>query len=300
MGDMSAPSAVRPSAIAGAWYPDSAPALRNTIEGYFDQVQAAALPDRLLALVSPHAGYAYSGPTAAHAYAQLRAARGGSPGAVSPEAQPVRRVVLLGPLHRPVWGSRLGAFMVPAEDAYRTPLGDVPLDRTFIHALGQRVTLTPVRRDEEHSLEIQLPFLQVALGEFSLVPIMLGQHISEPRAQTQVDALATALSGLVDAGTLMIASTDLSHMNDYADVVRTDRRLVDLLAAFDLDGLAEALEEEEVHACGATGLIAVFRACQKLGATGARVLAYAASGDVTGDKRPGVYTVGYLAAAVYA
>jgi MEMO1 family protein len=299
MGGTSA-SSVRPSAIAGTWYPGSAPALRRTIEGYLAQVRPAALPGRLLALVSPHAGYAYSGPTAAHAYAQLRAARQGDSGEASPGSQPLSRVVLLGPLHRPIWGSRLGAFMVPAEDAYRTPLGDVPLDRTFINAMGQRVTLTPVRMDEEHSLEIQLPFLQVALGEFSLVPIMPGQHISEPAAPAQVDALAAALASMVDAGTLMIASTDLSHMNNYADVIRTDRRLVDLVAAFDLDRLAEALEEEEVQACGATGLITVFRACQQLGARGASVLAYAASGDVTGDKRPGSYTVGYLAAAVYA
>jgi MEMO1 family protein len=284
-------SAVRLSTIAGAWYPGSAPVLRRTIEGYLDPVRPVALPGRLLALVSPHAGYAYSGPTAAHAYAQLRA--------VPVESPLYQRVVLLGPLHRPVWGSRLGAFMVPAEAAYRTPLGDVLLDRTFINALSQRISLTSVRMDEEHSLEIQLPFLQVALGEFSLVPIMLGQHISDPRAAAQVDALAEALAGLIDTGTLLVASTDLSHLDNYADVVRTDRRLVDLVAAFDVDGLAEALEEEEVQACGATGLIAVLRACQKLGAAGAMVLSYAASGDVTGDKRSGVYTVGYLAAAVY-
>jgi hypothetical protein len=153
--------------------------------------------------------------------------------------------------------------------------------------------------DEEHSLEIQLPFLQAVLGEFSLVPIMLGQHISDPGAAAEVDGLATALAGLADPGTLLVASTDLSHLDNYADVVRIDRRLVDLVAAFDVDGLAEALEKEKVQACGATGLIAVLRACQKLGAAGARVLSYAASGDVTGDKRPGVYTVGYLAAAVH-
>jgi MEMO1 family protein len=284
-------SAVRPSAIAGAWYPGSAPDLRRTIEGYLDQVRSVALPGRLLALVSPHAGYAYSGPTAAHAYAQLRAA--------PPESPLIDRVVLLGPLHRPVWGSRLAAFMVPAEDAYRTPLGDVPLDRTFINALGQRISLASVRKDEEHSLEIQLPFLQVAIGRFSLAPIMLGQHVSDPRAVSQTDILAEALAGLADTGTLLVASTDLSHLDNYADVVRTDRRLVDLVAEFDVDGLAEALHQEEVQACGATGLIAILRACQKLGATGARVLSYSTSGDVTGDKRPGVYTVGYLAAAVY-
>jgi hypothetical protein len=189
--------------------------------------------------------------------------------------------------------------MVPTEDAYRTPLGDVPLDRAFINALDREINLTPVRMDEEHSLEIQLPFLQVALGKFSLVPIMLGQHISESHARVQVEALAQSLAGLIDAGTLLVASTDLSHLDNYADVVHTDRRLVDLVAAFDVEELAQALEEEEVQACGATGLITVLRACQKLGAVGAKVLSYAASGDVTGDKRPGVYTVGYLAAAVY-
>jgi hypothetical protein len=284
-------SAIRPSAIAGSWYPGSAPVLRRTIESYLDQAQPIALPGRLLALVSPHAGYAYSGPTAAHAYAQLRA---------TPDtSSPIRRVVLLGPLHRPVWGSRLGAFMVPTEDAYHTPLGDVPLDRAFINALGQEISLTPVRMDEEHSLEIQLPFLQVTLGGFSLVPIMLGEHVSEPRTRAHVEGLAAVLASVVDAETLLVASTDLSHLDNYADVARTDRRLVELVAAFDVDELAEALEEEEVQACGATGLIAVFRACQKLGAAGAKVLSYAASGDVTGDKRPGVYTVGYLAAAVY-
>jgi MEMO1 family protein len=284
-------SAIRPSAIAGSWYPGSAPVLRRTIEGFLDQIRPIALPGRLLALVSPHAGYAYSGPTAAHAYAQLRAAPA--------DSSPVSRVVLLGPLHRPIWGGRYGAFMVPVEDAYRTPLGDVPLDRTFINALGRETSLTPVNMDEEHSLEIQLPFLQVALGKFSLVPIMLGQHISDPRASAQVEELAAALAGLADAGTLLVASTDLSHLDNYADVVRTDRRLVDLVGEFDVDALETALANEEVQACGATGLITSLRASQKLGAAGARVLFYACSGDVTGDRRPGVYTVGYLAAAVY-
>jgi AmmeMemoRadiSam system protein B len=284
-------SAIRPSAIAGAWYPGSAPVLRRTIEGYLDQVHPIALPGRLLALVSPHAGYAYSGPTAAHAYAQLRAAAAGS--------SPIRRVVLLGPLHKPIWGGRYGAFMVPAEDAYRTPLGDVPLDRAFINALGRQTSLTPVHMDEEHSLEIQLPFLQVAMGAFSIVPIMLGQHISDPRAAAQVAELASALAGLVDAETLLVASTDLSHLDNYNDVVRTDRKLVDLVIEFDVDALAAALADEEVQACGATGLITVLQASRELGAAGAKVLSYAASGDVTGDKRPGVYTVGYLAAAVY-
>jgi AmmeMemoRadiSam system protein B len=280
-------SSVRPSAIAGTWYPGSAAALRRTIEGYLDQVRPVTLPGRLLALVSPHAGYAYSGPTAAYAYAQAR-------------GQGFKRVVLLGPLHRPVWGSRLGPFMVPAEDAYRTPLGDVPVDHTFIAELGKRIALTTVRGDEEHSLEIQLPFLQVVLGAFDFVPIMVGEQISDPGAAARLAGLAAALAEVVDESTLLVASTDLSHLHNYTDVVRIDHRLVELVAAFDVGGLSAALQAEEVLACGAAGLVTVLQASQKLGAQGAQVLAYTCSGDVTGDKRPGQYCVGYLAAAVYA
>jgi len=279
--------AVRESAIAGTWYPGSAPALRRIVEGYLDQVTPVDLPGRVLALVSPHAGYAYSGPTAAHAYAQVRGAR-------------YARVVLIGPLHRPIWGSKLGAFMVPAENAYRTPLGDVPLDRDFVIQLGKRVPLTLVRGDQEHSLEIELPFLQVALGSFKLAPIMAGEYIGDSGAAFHIEQLASALAELCgDEATLLVASTDLTHADNYTDVVRNDRKLADLVAAFDVDELCAALQAEQVQACGAIGLLVVLRAAQRLGAQATRVLAYATSGDVTGNKRPGTYCVGYLAAAVH-
>ena len=280
------PATVRPSAIAGTWYPGSAPALRHTIEEYLKAVVPQALPGPAIALVVPHAGYVYSGSTATHAYAQVRGAA-------------FTRVVLFGPLHRPIWGSRLGAFMVPLETAYRTPLGDVAVDRPFIEKLAQQINLTPVRGDQEHSLEIELPFLQVVLGPFQLVPIMFGEHISDPGVPARLEKLAAALAALWDERTLLVISTDLTHLEDYAEVVRIDRKLVELMAAFDVDGLARALAAEEVQACGATGLIAGLRTTQKAGAKGARVLKYMTSGDVTGDKRPGIYTVGYLAAAVH-
>lgn len=282
---VSAPT-IRPSVIAGTWYPGDAPALRRTVTGYLDCVAPHPLPGPVVALVSPHAGYTYSGLPAAHAYAQVRGAD-------------FSRVILFGPLHRPIWGSRIGAFMVPAEDAYRTPLGQAPVDRDFLAALGQQVSLTPVRGDEEHSLEIELPFLQVALGQFHLVPIMFGEHISDAGALARLERLASALASLWDEQTLIVISTDLSHLNNYADVVRIDRKLVALVDAFDVTGLAAALAAGEVQACGATGLIAGLLTAQKIGARGAHVLSYATSGDVSGDKRPGAYTVGYLAAAVY-
>lgn len=282
---------VRPSAIAGRWYPGSGDTLRRDILRYFADAPGAALPGRILGLIAPHAGYAYSGPTAARAFVQVRAAA-------------LSRVVLLGPLHRPIWGSALGPYMVPAESAYATPLGRIPIDTEFIEKLGHRVPLTRVKGDEEHSLEIELPFLQVALGDFTLAPLMMGEHISGARVAERVTALAAALADLIAAepagSTLLVCSTDLSHMENYQDVVRTDRRLVELVSAFDVDRLRDALRTETVQACGAVGLLAVMETCRRLGATGAQVLQYTNSGEVTGDKRPGTYTVGYLAAAIYA
>lgn len=284
---------VRESVIAGTWYPGSAPALRQSVEGYLDRVSPAQAPSKVVALVSPHAGYAYSGPTAAHAFAQVRGAD-------------YARVVLIGPLHRPIRGSRLGAWMTPAEDAYRTPLGDVRLDRNFIAELGQRIPLTVVRGDQEHSLEIELPFLQVALsgsspeGGFQLVPIMAGEYIGDPGTPAHVERMAAALAELCADGTsLLVASTDLTHLEDYAEVVRIDLTLRALVDAFDVAGLSAALQSEQVQACGAVGLVTVLRAAQKLGARRSQVLGYTTSGDVTGNKRPGTYCVGYMAAAAY-
>jgi AmmeMemoRadiSam system protein B len=293
---------IRPSAIAGRWYPGNPATLRRDIEGYFAATPKAVLPGRILGLIAPHAGYGYSGPTAARAFAQVRGAD-------------FVRVVLLGPLHRPISGSPVGAFMVPTESAYRTPLGVVPLDGEFIARLASSpgISLTRVEGDEEHALEIELPFLQVALGSFSLVPVMMGEHIGSSRATEQVAALARALVELIDepvadrtstdrtaaARTLLVCSTDLSHMENYADVVATDRGLVEMVAAFDVDRLRTALKAQTVQACGAVALLAVLEAAKLLGARGAQVLQYTNSGEVTGDKRPGTYTVGYLAAAVY-
>jgi AmmeMemoRadiSam system protein B len=277
---------IRPSAIAGTWYPGNPVALRRAIKQALDQSEPAALPGRLVALVSPHAGFAYSGSIAARAYAQ---ARGGG----------FRRVVLLGPLHRPMWGHRMGPIMAPSEAAFATPLGPVPIDREAVDALSQRLSIVPVRGDDEHALEIQLPFLQVALGDFSLVPLLLSLDIADGHALPLLDSLAKELAGLADNQTLLVASTDLSHLHNDAEVARIDQRLAGLVGAFDVDGLALALQREEVNACGGSGLVAVLKAARAIGATGAVVLARATSGDITGDKRPGQYSVGYLAAAVY-
>jgi len=265
------------------------------VEGYLAQVKPASISGKVIALVTPHAGYVYSGPAAAHAFAQVRGAH-------------YSRVILIGPLHRAIPGCELGAWMVPAEDAYSTPLGKVRVDRSFIAELGERMPLTTVHGDREHSLEIELPFLQVALSgsssanssDFELVPIMAGEYVGDPGTPAHIEQMAGALADLsADGKSLLVASTDLTHLDNYADVVRIDRKLVDLVSAFDVAGLSAALRTGKVQACGAVGLVAILRAAQMLGAQGTQVLSYTTSGDVTGDKRPGTYCVGYLAAAAY-
>jgi MEMO1 family protein len=277
---------VRPAHYAGTWYPGDAQDLRASIEAYLARVSPETLPGRTLALVSPHAGHRFGGPVAAHAYALVK-------------GQPIQRVVLLGPLHRPILGALFSDLLVPAESAYATPLGQVPVDRDFINQLNRRVPLKSVRRDEEHSLEIELPFLQVVLEGFMLVPIMIGADIAGSGVPARLDALAAALAELADEHTLFVCSTDLSHLHNYDEVRRVDQRMQELVNAFDVDRLTEALVAGNVMACGATGLITALRAARLRGATGARVLAYMSSGDITGDTDPGSYTVGYMAAAAY-
>jgi AmmeMemoRadiSam system protein B len=278
---------VRRSAIAGAWYPGTAPALRQTIQRFFSSVEKPAVAGEVVALLSPHAGYAYSGPVAAYAY---RAVQG----------ETFDRVVVAGPLHRGIPGARLEPVMTSAEAAYETPLGEVPLDRPFLNALARRFPIAVVAGDQEHSLEIQLPFLQEALGRFAVAPLILAEAPDEEESLARCLALGEAVAATARAAagrTLLVASSDLAHLDDYRLVVAYDKVLEELIAAFDLEGLIEALVAGRCYACGGAAIVAVMAAARALGAARAQVLRYATSGDVTGDKRPGTYTVGYLAAA---
>jgi len=281
---MSEPQSVRHSVIAGSWYPGTEAGLTRTIDDYLARVAAQPpLPGRLIGLICPHAGYAYSGPTAAYAYHQL-------------QGRTVDTVVLMGPSHR-AW---VGDYAVSIEDAYETPLGLVPLDLDFIAALANRVSLTRVRRDAEHSLEIQLPFLQRQLADFRLVPIMMSADdpaIARELAGALVETIREQPERL--GRTLLVASSDLHHIENYDQVVGRDQRVVDAVAAYDLEALTAALMDRHSTVCGRMPILTAFYAGQALGADQARVLHHTTSGDVTGDRQPGQYTVGYMAAALY-
>ncbi len=280
---------VRPSAIAGSWYPGTAQELRRTVAALIDQAGTPTLPSAPLAIITPHAGYNYSGPTAARAYATVLSAS-------------FRRAVLMGPLHRPLRGDT-APFMIAGEDAYSTPLGDVAVDHEFLHRLAKQVPALTVHGDQEHSLEIQLPFLQVALAPgFEIAPILFSEYVGDPAALRHVEQLAEELASTiheVEGESLLVASTDLSHLHNHRDVVTQDERLVEAMRSYDVDALRSLLLNGQAQACGALPLLAAVQTARLLGATGITVLGYATSGDVTGDRRPGTYTVGYLAAAIH-
>lgn len=280
------PKSIRPSPIAGTWYPGSPRELEATIDEYLTHAEYFPTDDELIALISPHAGYPYSGQTAAYAYRQL-------------ENRKFDTVVLLGPSHY----DDFGAYAISAKKYYATPLGEIELDQAFITALAQKIPLTRVERDREHSLEIQLPFLQRVLGHFKLVPIMMSLpfYLVGESARQPSEQLASVLADLArDQRVLFVASSDLSHLPDYTAVKKFDAHTEELVAAFDVPKLARYMwQDGECRACGDAPIVTALLAAQALGANRARVLHRTNSGDVTGERTPGQYTVGYMAVGVY-
>ncbi len=263
---------IKKSLIAGSWYPANPRLLREEIERLFSRVPERDIRGAIVGAVVPHAGYAYSGQVAAHAYEQLRGSS-------------FDAVIVIGPSHRSPFR---GVSVYPA-GGYETPLGVVPVDETLAAAMiesGSVVSALPQAHGQEHSVEIQLPFLQVALGGFTFVPLVMGdqdQSTCEGLAEVIVRATGTRK-------VLVVGSSDLSHYHGYETAVAMDRRAVDHLVRMDAVGLLEELEAGFSEACGGGPAAVTVMAAKKLGADKAELLKYANSGDVTGD-RSGV--VGY-------
>ena len=269
---------IRKSVIAGTWYPGDPVTLRGEVRRYLDSVPVQPLGGAVVGLVSPHAGYLYSGQIAAHGYRLV-------------EGQRFDAVVVIGPSHRVLFR---GASVWPS-GGYETPLGVVPVDRELA---GEILAADPVMNADrkphaaEHSVEIQLPFLQVALGAFSFVPIVMGTQDLRT-CEAVADGVWRASKG---RNVLVVGSSDLSHFHSYEQAKRLDGAVVDLVRKRDHRGLARELEDGACDACGGGPVVAVMRFAEKAGARGVQVLRYANSGDVTGDRRQ---VVGYLSAAFY-
>jgi MEMO1 family protein len=278
---MNSQSELRPSPIAGRWYSGDPKTLRSSIDRYLNAPHMPSLAGHVVALIAPHAGHLYSGPVAGYAY---RAVSG----------MKFDLVVIVSPMHQyhPL------PLLTSAHLAYATPLGQVPIDQDAVHQVDVLLKgelgfgLAPVAYDTEHSLEIQLPFIQCALaGPFNLLPIMV-----RDQKPIVAEALGHALARVLkDRSALLVASTDLSHFYSQAEASRLDQTMLDQVAAFSPEGIFAVEAGGKGFACGLAPLGAVLWAARDLGANQVQVLRHATSGDITGDFSS---VVGYGAAAV--
>ena len=271
---------IRTSPIAGTWYPGDPAAIAAEVDEYLARVPHSPPPGRLVALISPHAGLRYSGPVAAHAYSLLRGRSG-------------LTAVLVGPSHRMAFDG----VAVATRGAFETPLGRVPIDEEIAGRLvahGGKIVDEMRPHREEHSLEMQLPFLQHIVPAVRIVPVLMG---SQERGEAEM--LARALVGALEGSdALLIASSDLSHYHPAPEANALDTKVVEDVRRLDPEGLMDRLERFHGHACGGGPMVAVMKAARDRGANRATILEYGDSGDVAeGDKS---HVVGYLAAALTA
>ncbi len=278
---------IRRPVVAGSFYAGSASELRRQIEGCFKHpLGTGNLPSvhrvearRVLGLVSPHAGYVYSGPVATHGFFQI-ASEG------KPEV-----IVILGPNHRGV-----GAVVaLSKEDRWQTPLGNIEVDdevRKRIASASRWVQLDDLAHSWEHSIEVQLPFLQYVYGDgFRFVPItMLRQDLEGSWDIGQ--AIATALKG---KDGVIVASSDFTHYEPQSSASRKDHQALEAILNLDPEQLEKVVNTYDISMCGVGPVMTMLIACKLLGAKKARLLRYATSGDITGDYSQ---VVGYASVEV--
>ncbi len=270
---------VRQPGVAGSFYPTDAKELSAMINDMLAHASPPAIKDRIVAVVAPHAGYQYSGPVAAYTYAALK-------------GRSFSRVVVIAPSHYEAFDFT----SVYEGDAYRTPLGTVHVDKAFARQLvkmSSTMRLSSQGHDAtaagaEHAIEVQLPWLQTVLGDFELVPVVMGDQSYENSR-----ALGVALAKLIQGGeTLIVASSDLSHYHTYDQAEKMDHKTLHALEAWDYFSMSRIFEARVWEACGGAPIVAAMIAAERMGAREAMVLKYANSGDVTGDRSR---VVGYSA-----
>lgn len=274
-------SDIRPSPLAGRWYPANPKRLAESVDGYITNAQIPDVPGDVAALISPHAGHIYSGPVAGYAFKTL-------------QGKQVSLVIILSPFHQ----FHPGAILSTGHDAYQTPLGAVPVDRESLEWIDEALRsragtgLTQIRNDGEHAVEILLPFFQrTATGEFQILPLMIRDQ--DP---SLMKALGSVLAELVNTrGALLAASTDLSHFHPAAEARQLDQTIIDCIQALDPEGLYQAQQMGTGSACGLGPLAAVIWAAAEGGPVTPRILNYAHSGEITGDHAS---VVGYASAVL--
>jgi len=274
-------SDLRPSPIAGQWYAGNAKRLSESVNEYINAADIPEISGEIIAIIAPHAGHFYSGPVAGYAFAAVKD--------MSPDL-----VAVISPMHQPY----LEPLLTSGHDAYQTPLGTIPIDKNAVQELDSLLIenlgfgLKPVRKDREHSLEIELPFLQQSLvGEFSLLPVMV-----RDQSARVTKTLGLSLSQVIKSRkALLVASTDLSHFHSQKVANKYDREMLRRIENFDPKAVLEAEDEKVGFACGRGAVAAVLWAAMDLGGDSVTILNYATSGDVSQDYQQ---VVGYGAVVI--
>jgi len=275
-------SSARPSPIAGTWYTSDPEVLRREIDGYIDRAKISKdeITGKIIGLVSPHAGHRYSGRTAGYAYRLVK-------------GEEKELVVILSPFHQ----YHPADLITTAHRSYITPLGEVHVDKESLSQLqeglvNEDILIQQIASDPEHSLEIQLPFLQRCLdGEFKLLPLMVRSR--DPITLKKVaDALSTVIA---EKSYMVIASTDLSHFFPLDIAEEMDAEMLTRIKELDPEGVLAAESSGRASACGASAVAVMLWMGLNAGAKHSHILNYSTSADATGDTSS---VVGYGSAAV--
>ncbi|HSD62377.1 MAG TPA: AmmeMemoRadiSam system protein B [Ignavibacteriaceae bacterium] len=270
-------SQVRKPAVAGYFYPADSSKLKDEV-GLLLQITAGEkIPEKLFGIVVPHAGYTYSGKTAAYGFNLLNKNK-------------VKTVIVLSPSHREYFPG----ISVYEGDAYQTPLGIIPVNKKISNVLTNNSKTIFKGREghgQEHAIEVQLPFLQMVLDDFEIVPVVMGDQ-----GKLYIDELAVKIAEAADENTVVVSSSDLSHYYSGEVASQMDSIIERDINNFNYTGLQEDFEKGRCEACGAGTIITMMKSADKLKYNKSKVLYRCDSGDTTGDKHE---VVGYLSAVIY-
>jgi hypothetical protein len=270
---------VKPPSVAGSFYPADPDTLDQMVTEFIQSAEKINVEGRLYALLCPHAGYQFSGSVAGYCYRQIK-------------DRPYRTVILIGPSHY----SSFRGVSVYSEGSLLTPLGKVRINEAVAKSLLNKeadIRFFPEAFEKEHSLEVQLPFLQKSLKDFTVVPLLIGAP-----SKKSYEYLVTKLTELIreDEKTLIIVSSDLSHYHDYETAKVMDHRVIDAIERMALEELQSLLASGRAEMCGAYPMMYAMGVLRMVGATNGVLFRYANSGDVTGDRSR---VVGYAAVGIF-
>ena len=256
---------IKEPSVAGTFYPADKKELKDTIDTFLSKVNRIPGEGNIIALISPHAGYRYSGQVAAYGYKHI-------------QDRDIRKIILIGQSHH----EGFKGASVYTNGSFKTPLGNVEIDEKSAKKLlneNADVKFYPEAFAKEHSIEVQLPFLQSMLKDFTIIPILIGS----PTRQT-FEHLISELTEMMDGQTLMIASTDLSHYHGYSEAVEMDSKLISAIERLSVMNAGELVQTGKSEMCGSIPVIIAMEVAKRHGANLGVLFNYANSGDVTQEK----------------